>query len=84
MLLSQSSTPMTIRFTSSLTPDDENAIAPVLIAALSNILSLLPIAYAIRIDTADSKVYSHTGPVSAPAELAHLRPTSQEASLQAP
>lgn len=73
---------MTIRFTSSLTPEDENAVAPVLIAALSNILSLLPIAYAIRIDTSDSKVYSHTGPVSTPSEPAHIRPTSpREASL---
>lgn len=76
---------MTIRFTSSLTPEDENAIAPVLIGALSNILSLLPIAYAIRIDTSDSKVYSHTGPVSTPSEPTHLRPASREVgSLQAP
>ncbi len=75
---------MTIRFTSSLTPEDENAIAPVLIAALSNILSLLPIAYAIRIDTADSKVYSHTGPVSTPVEPAPIRSTSREASALLP
>lgn len=76
---------MTIRFTSSLTPEDENAIAPVLIAALSNILSLLPIAYAIRIDTSDSQVYSHTGPVSTPGEATHIRPVPREVgSLQAP
>jgi hypothetical protein len=53
--------PMNIRFVSSLTPEDENAIAPALLAAISNILDLLPIAYTIRIDTSDSNVYQHTG-----------------------
>jgi hypothetical protein len=53
---------MNIRFTSSLTPEDENIFAPALIAAVSKILDLLPIAYMIRIDTSDSKVYQHTGP----------------------
>ena len=52
---------MEIRFTSSLTPDDENAVAPALLVALSKILDLLPIAYAIRIDTSDSHVYQHVG-----------------------
>lgn len=52
---------MNIRFTSSLTPEDENAFAPVLINALAGILDLLPIAYMIRIDTSDAKVYQHVG-----------------------
>ena len=52
---------MNIRFTSSLTPEDENALAPALIQTLANILDLLPIAYMIRIDTSDSKVYQHSG-----------------------
>jgi hypothetical protein len=52
---------MNIRFTSSLTPEDENAFAPVLVKALSGILDLLPIAYVIRIDTSDAKVYQHVG-----------------------
>jgi hypothetical protein len=59
---------MTIRFTSSLTPEDENAVAPVVIAALSNILELLPIAYAIRIDTSDSKIYQHQRTLAAAVE----------------
>ena len=50
---------MNIRFTSSLTPDDENTLAPALLKALSSILDLLPIAYVIRIDTSDSQVYQH-------------------------
>lgn len=52
---------MNIRFTSSLTPEDENAFAPVLINALAGILDLLPIAYMIRIDTSDAKAYQHVG-----------------------
>jgi hypothetical protein len=52
---------MNIRFTSSLTPDDENLIAPVILRALSAILSVMPIAYNVRIDTADSKVYQLSG-----------------------
>ncbi len=48
---------MNIRFTSSLTPDDENMIAPVVLQTLSAILSLLPVAYVIRVDTSDSKVF---------------------------
>ena len=52
---------MNIRFTSSLTPEDENAIAPALIQAFSRILDLLPIAYMIRIDTSDSQVYQLSG-----------------------
>ena len=51
-----------IRFTSSLTAEDENVLAPAVLAALSSILDLLPIAYMIRIDTSDSQVYQHSGP----------------------
>ena len=52
---------MNIKFTSSLTSDDENAIAPALVVAVSKILDLLPIAYMIRIDTSDSQVYQYAG-----------------------
>jgi len=67
-----------IRFTSSLTPEDENAMAPALLRAISAILDALPIAYALRIETSDARIYQHshpsrpTGP-SAPA----AGPTSQ-------
>jgi hypothetical protein len=66
---------MEIRFTSSLTPDDENAVAPALLAALSKILDLLPIAYVIRIDTSDSHVYQHVGRAAvSPAPAAKVAP----------
>jgi len=48
-----------IRFTSTLTPEDENTIAPALLKALSSILDLLPIAYSLRIDTSDAQVFTH-------------------------
>jgi hypothetical protein len=52
---------MNIRFTSSLTADDENLIAPVVLQALATILNLLPIAYMIRIDTSDAQSYQVSG-----------------------
>lgn len=52
---------MNIRFTSSLTPDDENRIAPVVLQAISTLLNALPIAYMIRIDTTDATVYQVSG-----------------------
>jgi hypothetical protein len=54
-------TVVNIRFTSSLTAEDENLLAPAVLAALTSILDLLPIAYMIRIDTSDSQVYQHSG-----------------------
>jgi hypothetical protein len=52
---------MNIRFTSSLTPEDENAVAPVVLRTLSAILSVLPVAYMIRIDTSDATVFQASG-----------------------
>ena len=57
---------MNIRFTSSLTPEDENTVAPALIQTVASILELLPIAYMIRIDTSDSQVYQHSRPLDGP------------------
>jgi hypothetical protein len=52
---------MNIRFTSSLTPEDENRLAPVVLKAFSSILDLLPIAYMIRIETSDAQSYEYNG-----------------------
>lgn len=51
---------MEIRFTSSLTPEDENVLAPAILSAVTGLLDLMPIAYVIRIDTADARSYQHT------------------------
>lgn len=53
---------MNIRFTSSLTAEDENTIAPVVLSALTTLLDLLPIAYVVRIDTSDAHVYQRSKP----------------------
>jgi len=68
---------MNIRFTSSLTPEDENLIAPVLLKAFAAILELLPIYYSIRIETSDSCTYQHTATAAValdPIRLDHTYP----------
>jgi hypothetical protein len=70
-----------IRFTSTLTPEDENSIAPALLRALSSILDLMPIAYVIRIEASDAQVYQHSRPTER-HELVdeHLTPKSSVAA----
>jgi hypothetical protein len=53
---------MDIRFISSLTPDDENDIAPALLKAAGAILDQFPIAYTLRIETTGAQIYLHTHP----------------------
>lgn len=74
-----------IQFTSTLTPDDENIVAPVVLKALAGILDLLPITYAIRIETGDCSVYQHTGPHGRVlASPARFRPLSAAAEPSEP
>ena len=51
---------MDIHFISSLTPDDEDRLAPAVLEALKPMLGLMPIAYTIRIRTASNRIYQHT------------------------
>ena len=53
---------MEIRFVSSLTPEDENTFAPVLLKALGALLDQTPIAYTLRIQTSGMQVYQHSNP----------------------
>lgn len=62
--LADVSATVNIRFTSSLTDADENVIAPAVLKAVAGILDTLPIAYVIRIDTSDSKVYQYSRPLA--------------------
>jgi hypothetical protein len=48
-----------IRFISSLTPEDEDRIAPAVITAVSAFLDQLPIAYTLRIETSGNAVHQH-------------------------
>ena len=51
---------MEIRFTSTLTSEDEDRIAGALLAALVALIENLPISYALRIETAGRKVFQHS------------------------
>ena len=53
---------MNIRFTSTLSADDENRLAPAVIQLLSGILDMLPIAYVLQIETSDLRLYQGAGP----------------------
>lgn len=53
---------MHIEFTSTLTQEDENRLAPAVLKALSGVLDMLPIAYLIRVETTDQHVIQHLSP----------------------
>ena len=48
-----------IEFTSTLTTEDENRLAPAVLKALSGLLDMLPIAYMIRVETTDQNVFEN-------------------------
>ena len=47
-------------FTSTLTAEDENRIAPAVLGGVARLLELLPIAYVLQIETTDGQVYRST------------------------
>jgi hypothetical protein len=53
---------MEIRFISTLTAEDENALAPALVAALGSVLDRFSLPYTVRIVTSGAQVYQHTHP----------------------
>ena len=70
---------MHIEITSTLTHEDENRLAPAVMKLLSGMLDMLPVAYVVRVETADQQVMEHLNPspmpelgplVSPPAEAA--------------
>ena len=65
---------MHIEFTSTLTTEDENRLAPAVLKALSGLLDMLPIAYLIRVETTDQHVLEHvsTSLVAVPEPLTLL------------
>jgi hypothetical protein len=52
--------PMDIRVVSSLSPEDEDTIAPSILAMVRRLLDRLPIAYAIRVETTNKRVLHHS------------------------
>ena len=51
---------MEIHFISTLTPEDEDRVAPAVLKTVEAILEQLPIAYTLRIATATGHVFQHT------------------------
>jgi len=71
-----------IKFISTLTSEDENAIAPIALQAIASILDLFPIAYSIQINTSDAHVYQHIRaqpgghPAGSDSRMLKVRPSS--------
>jgi hypothetical protein len=57
---------MDIRFISSLTPHDEEQVAPALLRAVATLLDQFPIVYSIRIETSGQLVFQHAHPALRP------------------
>lgn len=51
---------MDIRFVSSMTPEDEDRVAPGLLSTIGLLLDALPLAYTLRIETSNGKIFQHT------------------------
>jgi len=51
-----------IELTSTLTQEDENRLAAVVLKALSGMLDMLPISYLVRVETTDQSVMEHVSP----------------------
>jgi hypothetical protein len=51
---------MDLHFVSTLTPEDEDRYAPMVLAAVRALLEPMPIAYALRIVTANGTAVQHT------------------------
>lgn len=54
---------------SSLTPDDENRLAAMVIWFVESFFDALPVSYAIRIETSASRVFSHAHTPGTAAEV---------------
>jgi hypothetical protein len=51
---------MNIRFVSSLTPEDEIRLAEGLLTAFASLLEPFPIAYTLKIEAGDCRVFRHS------------------------
>ena len=53
---------MDIRLVTSLTTDDEDQFAPVVLRAITELFEKTSVAYAVRIETVSGKVMQRSGP----------------------
>jgi hypothetical protein len=67
---------MEIHLVSSLTPDDENRLAPRVLAAIGEVLEKLPVSYSVRIETAIGNAIHHNHTAAHESEVeSSSRPT---------
>jgi hypothetical protein len=62
-----------IRLTSTATAEQEGAVVPVLMKAIVTVLDMLPICYALRIETSDAHVFEHASTATSRSSAA-VRP----------
>jgi hypothetical protein len=76
---------MEIRFISTLTPEDEDQLAPALLAAVTALLDQSALAYTMTIQTSSESVFHHTHPLvgngGRPQSSAQRRPAFDEADF---
>jgi hypothetical protein len=65
---------MEIHLVSSLTPDDENRLAPRVLAAIGEVLERLPVSYSVRIETAVGTAIHHNHTAALQDEPADTEP----------
>jgi hypothetical protein len=59
---------MEIHLVSSLTPDDENRLAPNVLKAIGDVLERLPVSYSVRIETSVGNAIHHNHTAADPPE----------------
>lgn len=74
---------MTIRFVSTLTPEDEERLAPALLQVVCGLIDAAPIAYTLRIESATGRVFqrAHVGVSEGPGR--HFAPSPTGAGRRA-
>ncbi len=79
---------MEIHLVSSLTPDDENRLAPTVLKALGDVLERLPVSYSVRIETAIGTAihHNHTAAQNVPdrSRRGRTHPTPSLSSRRGP
>src|SRR5262245_51102872 len=71
--------PMDIHFVSTLTPDDEERLATMVVETAKALLACFPISYTLRVTAASDKVLQHTQ--SAPAASGARSPRTRSAKV---
>ena len=66
-----------IRIISSLTDDDEDRFAPVLLKALADLMTEMPITYSVRVETTRGRILHRSGSAAETPQLTRREGTHQ-------